>query len=156
MVSKINTDTRLEKNAKELHAVLVQLVRIYQFRDRNKIQVRYHRLTISQYYIIAMIAENGPLGIMDLTKKLYLDKSTISRVVDLLIKKGYIIKEASQSDGRAIRLNVTDNGRIVYQKIETIGTEDMKKMLENIDPKACRTMIKIISDLVKKATKQYL
>jgi DNA-binding MarR family transcriptional regulator len=103
-----------------------------------------------------MIVENGPLGIMDLTKKLYLDKSTISRVVDLLIKKGYIIKEPSQTDGRAIRLNVTANGRIVYQKIETIGTEDMKKMLENIDPKACRSMIKIISDLVKKATKQYL
>ena len=152
----MNTESQLEKNAKELHGVLVQLVRIYQFRDRNKIQVRYHRLSISQYYIIAMIVENGPLGIMDLTKKLYLDKSTVSRVVDLLIKKGYITKEASQADGRAICLNVTDNGRIVHQKIDTIGTEDMKKMLENVDPKTCRATIKIISDLVKKATKQYL
>ena len=117
MDNQINIDKRLEKNAKDLHGVLVQLIRIYQFRDRNKIQVRYHRLSVAQYYIIAMIVENGPLGIMDLTKKLFVDKSTVSRVVDLLVKKDYIIKRASLTDGRAIKLNVTDKGHAVYKKI---------------------------------------
>jgi DNA-binding MarR family transcriptional regulator len=103
-----------------------------------------------------MIVENGPVGIIDLSKKLFVDKSTISRVVDLLIEKDYIIKETSLTDGRAIILNVTDKGCMVYQKIERIGIDDMMKMLEKIDPKASRTTIKIITALVKKATKQYL
>jgi len=156
MDNQINIDKQLAKNAKDLHCVLVQLIRIYQFRDRNKIQVRYHRLSVAQYYIIAMIVESGPLGIMDLSIKLFVDKSTISRVVDLLVAKDYIIKKASLTDGRAIKLNVTEKGHAVYQKIERIGIDDMEMMLSKIDPAASRTTIKIISALVKKATKQYL
>ena len=156
MDNQKKTNKQLEKNAKDLHGILVQLVKIYQFRDRNKIQERYHRLSVAQYYIIAMIVENGPVGIIDLSKKLFVDKSTISRVVDLLIEKDYINKETSLTDSRAIILNVTDKGRMVYQKIERIGIDDMMKMLERIDPKASRTTIKIITALVKKATKQYL
>ncbi len=63
---------KVDKNAKELHTALGKLIRVYQFRDRDKIQVCCRGLSVTQYYVIAMLVENGSLGIMDLTKILYL------------------------------------------------------------------------------------
>ena len=102
-----------------------------------------------------MIVENGLLGIIDLTKKLYLDKSTISRVVDLLVENGYLNKEVNPKDGRAIMLNVTDKGVKVHQQVEIMEIDDMKQLLSNIDPKVSQKAIMLISELAKKAIEEY-
>ena len=128
---------------------------MYQFRDRNKIHECCQGLSVTQYYIITMIVENGLLGIIDLTKKLYLDKSTISRVVDLLVENGYLNKEVNPKDGRGIRLEVTDKGITVYQQIEIMELNDLEKMLRKIDPKVSRTAIKLISELAVEAKEEF-
>lgn len=149
------TDMQLDKNAKDLHSALIQLIRVYQFRDRDKIQVCCRGLSVTQYYVIAMIVENGPLGIIDLVKRLYLDKSTISRVVDQLVDKDYIKKGVNPKDGRGIRLEVTKTSISVYRQIEIMEINDMKKMLRNIDPKTGRTAIKLISELSEEAREEF-
>lgn len=82
--------TALDKDSFELHKALSDLVRVYQFRDRNRIC--YYDVSVTQCYAISAIIAHGAMTLTELAVKLYLDKSTASRVVDSLEQKGYVTR----------------------------------------------------------------
>src|SRR5688572_21605599 len=107
--------TRLEADAAALHAALNELVRVYQFRDRDRICC--HDVSVTQCYAIEALVRRGPSGLNELAAELYLDKSTASRVVATLRRKGYVSRAAHPEDGRAIVLRVTPSGRRLHDRI---------------------------------------
>jgi hypothetical protein len=71
-----------------IHEALTQLVRVYQFRDRDRI-CRYD-VSVTQCYAVEALVKQGPLRLQALAEQMFLDKSTASRVVDTLERKGYV------------------------------------------------------------------
>jgi DNA-binding MarR family transcriptional regulator len=80
--------SRLERDALALYHALNGLIRIYQFRDRDRICC--HGISIAQCYGLEALVQDGPLMLNELASYLYLDKSTTSRVVDELERKGNV------------------------------------------------------------------
>ena len=71
-------------------------------------------VTFTQFVILDRVVESdGRLGLSDLHEALEVDKSTTTRLVAPLLKRGLLVKERSASDGRAFELVVTDEGRAV-------------------------------------------
>ncbi|MCH7548433.1 MAG: MarR family transcriptional regulator [Candidatus Krumholzibacteriota bacterium] len=68
--------------ADRLAKVFGDLVRAYQFRDRNEICC--HDVTVSQCYMLEALDREGTMTMSELGDFLFLDISTISRVVDQL------------------------------------------------------------------------
>ena len=104
--------TRLERDAAALHEALSELVRVYQFRDRDRICC--HDISVTQCYALEALLRRGPSGLNELAAELYLDKSTASRVVAALERKRYVSRAAHPEDGRAIVLTVTPAGRRLH------------------------------------------
>src|SRR5262245_28985568 len=92
----------LDADADAPHSALNELVRVYQFRDRDRICC--HDVSVTQCYAIEALIRRGPSGLNDLAAELYLEKSTASRVVATLERKGYVTRSAHPEDGRAIVL----------------------------------------------------
>ena len=63
-------------------------MRVYQFRDRDRICC--HDVSVTQCYALETLVDHGPLRLGALAQRLFLDKSTTSRVVATLVKKGYV------------------------------------------------------------------
>src|SRR4029450_5717298 len=78
---------RLEAEATALHDALGELVRVYQFRDRDRICC--HAISVTQCYALEALIRRGPSGLNELAAELYLDKSTASRVVAALERTRY-------------------------------------------------------------------
>ena len=78
----------LQRDAEGLHLALAELVRVYQFRDRDNICC--HDISVTQCYALETIVDHGPLRLGGLAERLFLDKSTTSRVVATLVKKRYV------------------------------------------------------------------
>src|SRR3954462_2204502 len=100
-----STDAALDRDAAALHAAVAELVRVYQFRDRDRICC--HDISVTQCYALETLVEHGPLRLSALAERLFLDKSTTSRVVAALVKKGYVEQRPEAGDGRATALHVT-------------------------------------------------
>ena len=106
---------RLEADAAALHEALSELVRVYQFRDRDRICC--HDISVTQCYALEALLRRGPCGLNELAAELYLDKSTASRVVAALERKGYVSRAPHPEDGRAVVLTVTPAGRRLHDRI---------------------------------------
>jgi len=98
-------DPTLENDALALHRALGELVRVYQFRDRDRICC--YDVSVTQCYALEAVVHDGPLTLNELAARMYLDKSTTSRVVDALQKKGYVDRQENPDDRRALRLEAT-------------------------------------------------
>jgi DNA-binding MarR family transcriptional regulator len=151
--SWIITDTELENDAIELHGALSDLVRVYQFRDRERICC--HDISVTQCYALNALIRRGDLPLTGLAAELYLDKSTTSRVVDSLVNKGYVKRSSDPSDGRALRISVTSQGKKLHKRIELDLVDEMKKLVADIDPDIRQATVRLVARLARAATDRF-
>ena len=151
---KNSTDiSALDKDARELHEALSELVRIYQFRDRTCIC--YYDVSVTQCHAIAALITHGPMTLNRLAAELYLDKSTASRVVDSLERKGYIRRSVDPDDARALRLEGTMQGQELHSRIEQDLVDEKKKLLADFDPDVRQATIRLVARLANAATGRF-
>jgi DNA-binding MarR family transcriptional regulator len=149
MSSSISADKALDRDATRLHRAVSDLVRVYQFRDRN--QICCHDISVTQCYALSALIRTGPLRLDALSRELYLDKSSTSRLVDQLETKGYLVRGKDQDDGRAIQLEVTEAGRALYTRIERGLVEQQKQLVADFDPEVRRAASELIATLARAA-----
>jgi DNA-binding MarR family transcriptional regulator len=140
---------RLEADAASLHEALCELLRVYQFRDRDRICC--HDISVTQCYALEALLRRGPSGLNELAAELYLDKSTASRVVAALERKRYVSRAPHPEDGRAIVLTVTPLGRRLYDRIRTDLIAETRQLLEDFEPEVRQGAAQLILRVARAA-----
>jgi MarR family transcriptional regulator, 2-MHQ and catechol-resistance regulon repressor len=142
-------DFRLAADARELHRALSELMRVVQFRDRDRICC--YDVSVSQCWALEEVLRGGPLTLNDLAARLYLDKSTASRVVKALVEKGYVERRPHPADGRAIQLAASDAGRRLHAAIERDLLTQVEGLIAEFDPEVRRALASLLARLGRAA-----
>lgn len=140
-----NVDPRLLDDAHDLYGALNGLLRVVQFRDRDR--ACCYDVSVTQCYALKTVVDEGPLTVNELAGSLYLDKSTASRVADALRQKGYVGRQRDAEDGRVVRLHPTDEGRALCVRIEDDLARAYADILADFDPSVRSAMIRLVSRL---------
>ena len=149
-----DTDTALQQDARALHEALSQLIRVYQFRDRDKICC--YDVSVTQCYALEVLVERGALRSNALAEVLRLDKSTTSRVVDALVRKGYVEKTVDANDARAVSLCVTRQGRALYTRINGELIAQQAELIRGLEGEVRAGATEIIRRLAKAAEARFV
>lgn len=72
-------------------------------------------LTPEQYALLAELASRGELAQKELAKSTFKDAPTVSRIIDLLVKKGWINRSADTDDRRKYILTLTPAGQAIFE-----------------------------------------
>lgn len=140
-------DPTLDWDARALHRTLEELIRLIQFRDRDRICC--HDVSVSQCYALETLALAGPLRLHELAERLYLDKSTASRVIDGVVAKGYADRARHPDDGRAVLIGLTPNGRALYERIEADLLAEVRAVVQDLEPPVREAMTRALGQLVQ-------
>jgi len=143
----------LDRDAAALQAAVAELVRVYQFRDRDRICC--HDVSVTQCHALEALVENGPMRLGALADRLFLDKSTTSRVIGTLVKKGYVEQRSDESDRRATALLATTSGRRLHKRITDDLVEQQKQLLRDFDPDVREGVISVIRRLATAADSRF-
>ncbi|HET6347757.1 MAG TPA: MarR family transcriptional regulator [Candidatus Krumholzibacteria bacterium] len=139
----------LDRDARDLYAALSDLVRLYQFRDRDTICC--HDISVTQCYALQSLERGGAMTLTALADDLMLDKSTTSRVAETLERKGYLRRERHPEDARAMRIEITARGKTLCQRIERDLMDEERNIIESLDPAVRRAAIGVVRDLARLA-----
>jgi DNA-binding MarR family transcriptional regulator len=131
------------------HRALSELLRVYQFRDRERICC--YDVSVTQCYALEVLVNEGPLTLNEVAAALYLDKSTASRVADALEQKGYATRAAHPESRRSVLLEATDSGRELYGRIERNILAQEERLLAEFTPEVRRSMTRVIEGLTRVA-----
>jgi MarR family transcriptional regulator, 2-MHQ and catechol-resistance regulon repressor len=143
-------DPGLERDAADLYDALSGLVRVYQFRDRDRICC--YDVSVTQCYALETLVRQEGMTLNDLAAQLYLDKSTASRVVDALERKGYVTRGTHPQDRRAVLLEATVAGRELEGKIRTDILAEERELLAGFPPEVRQAMARLLRQLARAAS----
>ncbi len=147
------TQAVLERDAAALQAAVSELVRVYQFRDRDRICC--YDISVTQCHALETLVQQGPLRLSALAERLFLDKSTTSRVVGALVKKGYVDQHAEDADRRATLLHASAKGRRLCGRITDDLVGQQKQLLEEMAPEVRAGVIQVIRGLARAADARF-
>ena len=99
----------LGRQARRLHAALTDLVRHYQFRDRNEICC--HGISVAQCYALESLGASEGLTMGELAASQRVAVSTMTRVVDQLVSRRLVERQGDAGDRRVLRVFLTADGR---------------------------------------------
>jgi DNA-binding MarR family transcriptional regulator len=139
----------LDRDTRDLYAALTDLLRLYQFRDRNFICC--HDVSVTQCYALHALARGGAMTLGALATELMLDKSTASRVVETLERKGYVRRGSDPEDARALRIEATAKGRGLHERIERELIAEERGIIANLEPEVRRAAIGVVRDIARLA-----
>lgn len=145
----MSTDDSLTRDAEDLHEALNELIRVYQFRDRGHICC--YDVSVTQCYALETLVKRGPLRLQSLAEDMYLDKSTTSRVVNALERKGYVVRVEDAQDRRAIRIQPTESGQELYRAIRSDLIAEERAMIENLAPEVRLASLALLKRLTRAA-----
>ena len=135
----------LDRDTRDLYAALTDLVRLYQFRDRNMICC--HDISVTQCYALQSLVRGGAMTLNALAADLMLDKSTASRVVETLERKGYIRRTPHPEDARSVQIAISAKGRGLCERIERELMDEERTIIAHLDPDVRRAAIGVVRDL---------
>jgi DNA-binding MarR family transcriptional regulator len=147
------TAYRPDRGALALHEAVSDLVRVYQFRDRD--QICCHDISVTQCYALEALIQHGPLRLGELAARLVLDKSTTSRVVGALVRKGYVERGAERRDRRAVALRTTAAGRALCARINRSLVAQQEEILRDLDPALRSTVAGVLRRLARAAEARF-
>jgi putative acetyltransferase len=108
----------------------------------------------SQCFLVVEIGRQPGICVKELAELLKMDKSAVSRSVEELVQKGYVLREPSKRDRRCVVLNLTDEGMARFNTIEKDMNMKFKRVFSMI-PKEKQSQVlealNIYNDAIKKS-----
>ena len=86
-------------------------------------------LTPSQLSTLSCVGSKGPVRLGDLAAAERIAPSTLTRLVNVLEGRGYLLREPAPDDARAYLVTVTDSGREVLERIRAEATSLLTDIL---------------------------
>jgi DNA-binding MarR family transcriptional regulator len=107
-------------------------------------------LSFTEYDVLYCVSDaGGRLRYIELSKRVYLSQSRVSRQIVSLEEKGYLTREATDTDRRATFAVMTDAGRRVLRDAEEpLRRAWHEHFLHHIPPADLKTFTRIMLSLV--------
>jgi DNA-binding MarR family transcriptional regulator len=137
---RINPD--LQRQGEAFHEALSDFVRAYLVGERGHIGC--HDISLSQCYALEALLRRGPSTLNALAAELSLDKSTTSRVVGALQRKGYVGRAAHPGDARAVLLDVTSAGRRLHDRLRHDRIRERTALLAGFPPEVRQGIVDVM------------
>jgi MarR family transcriptional regulator, transcriptional regulator for hemolysin len=110
-------------------------------------------ITIDQWLVLNAIYEKPDITQFDIAGKVFKDTASVTRIIDLLIKKGLLKREVHSSDRRRFTLELTTEGRKLITKITDVVEQNRAIALQGITEKELIHMKETLNDIIDNCKK---
>src|SRR5580700_4339399 len=104
-------------------------------------------LTPTQYSVLALVRNRGPLGLAELTELEGLNPTMLSRVIRVLDDAGLIRRLTDPSDMRVARLEITSAGAQMHERIRERRTSVLADCLTRLPPPTATALLDTVPAL---------
>ena len=90
-----------------------------------------HELTFSQYIVLKSLA-GGTASVTELARSTQLDPGAMTRLLDKLETRGIVARVADPADRRALHINLTDAGRVMWDEVNHLGMKVRERAMHGM------------------------
>jgi len=114
---------------------------------QNKFKEGEFDVTVDQWLILKNLAENEILSQTALASLVFKDHPTLTRIVDILCKKGYIERVPHPRDRRSFQLHLTREGEQKVSSLRPQVAQIREKAWNNLDQRDFEEFKRILNTI---------
>lgn len=96
--------------------------------------VRGKGVSLSQIHILELLGAHEALRMKELSEKVGVTTGTLTVVVDKLVRKGLVCREANEKDRRSVIVKLTDKGEKLYEEHDRLHIELTQEITATLSP----------------------
>jgi DNA-binding MarR family transcriptional regulator len=107
------------------------------------------QIAVSDALALSEIAGYPSITQRELSERLLLEKSTVSRLVGKLEDRGWVVRRRSDHDRRVMTLSLTKQGQLVAEKIAAARAQKFADIWSLIPPREHENVVRSLDTLIK-------
>ncbi len=115
-----------------LFYTLEKSIKVYRKYAQTLIANAGFDITIDQWLVLKSLQENSHLSQNEIADLVFKDMASITRIIELLVKKELVERHINNSDRRKFELKITKNGKKMIELISPIVKNNRKQALKGI------------------------
>jgi DNA-binding MarR family transcriptional regulator len=139
-------------NADEIH--LESSLGYYLTKARNVLVERMDRavnplgLTAQQIGVILLLSAQRASTPFELSRVMSYDSGSMTRLLDRLEKKGFVVRSRSDADRRMVKLELTQQGREAAQQLPALGAAVLNEQLRGFSVADHATLLDLLGRFI--------
>jgi DNA-binding MarR family transcriptional regulator len=138
----------MEKLESVVFYTIEKAIKTYrQFAQRTIKQAGFD-ITIDQWLVLRLLAEDGDRYQNEIAEAVFKDTASITRIVGLLVKKGYLRREGLAADRRRYKLAVTPAGQQLLEQVAPIVAGYRQTALDGLEAADIRVTQRVLHTII--------
>lgn len=122
----------MEKLEGVIFYTLEKTIKSYRQFAQKEIKIAGYSITIDQWLILKTLQEYPAIEQQQLSRKVFKDVASITRILDILVRSGFIDRSINEKDRRRRCLSLTEKGRRTMEKVHEIVIANRNTALNGI------------------------
>ena len=109
-----------------------QAIKEYRKYAQNQMSAVISNITLDQILTLIIISKDTGVSQKELAQTLFKDYASITRIIELLVKKGFLSRSINRTDRRKFLLKLTIKGNNAIVKLAPIILENRRYAIESV------------------------
>ncbi len=105
-------------------------------------------ITIDQWLVLKAIEQDNSASQQQIAAAVFKDVASITRMIELLVQNGYLMREFHSEDRRRFKITLTEKGKVVIEKMQPHILANRDQALQGISQEE----IKLLQNVLNKIT----
>ncbi|SDG91214.1 MarR family winged helix-turn-helix transcriptional regulator [Mucilaginibacter sp. P25] len=119
-----------------------------QFAQRNMMKNGFD-LTIDQWLVLKAVSDNPDWTQQEIAEAAFKDFASVTRIVEILVKKQYLTRAIHSNDRRRFNLSPTDKAIANLQAMQPITERNRKQALDGISKEEVAHLDKYLTKIIE-------
>lgn len=142
----MNEAEKYERCVEDMGELLQKAVRSFQLLERKQIQL--HGFTSSQCYLLLELHKHHTLTMGEVSDKMQLQVSTVTRIMNNLVRDGLVFRQKSECDKRIVEAALTEKGQKVAGELKKSIESYYREVIHHLPPGHVREVMGAVERLV--------
>jgi DNA-binding MarR family transcriptional regulator len=110
-------------------------------------------ITVDQGLVLIILSENQNIAQNELANLVFKDNASITRIIELMVKKEYITRTIHAEDRRKFNLEITEKGLKTLELIQPVIKTNRQTALEGLSMQEIDLLDKTLNKIITNCTK---
>lgn len=145
----MNKENNLQKS---IFYLLDKGIRSYRQFAQQRVQSFGYDITIDQWLVLNTLEANPDLSQAEIAEIVFKDTASLTRIIDLMVNKGYIERSISNEDRRRFHLQITKSGKQLLENVSEVVYENRRLALNGISDNEIEMLSETLKKLITNST----
>jgi DNA-binding MarR family transcriptional regulator len=147
----------LSKRSNSVAEIIDNLRRVFQVVNEQSKKAEHETgLTGPQLWAIKTIAQEAPIMVSEIARRMYLHPATVVGILNRLEKQGLVIRIRSTRDRRVVRVELTGQGRALVKKAPEVAQGLLVSGLEKLRPSKLKSIAQALDEMAELLGAQHI